>query len=183
MSASLAFYETLEAYRQMLSAVPDAIRPLAHEEYEAWYDLNLARFDFWNDVSFTQTWYSAKPMDTEGYFENLLKSRRAEIGIERAIILDGMPYQQQGTTVTRQQWEEWIAEHSVPEDMERVPDYYMPEDSVVSARVNRLKATFQRWIAARHAIVAALPKEQGISYDNFTADIHWNFVKRKEKEE
>ena len=133
-------------------------------------------------MSFTQTWYSAKPMDTEGYFENLLKIRRSEISIERAIILDGMPYQQQGKTVTKQQWEEWIAEHSVPEDMESVPDYYMPEDSVVSARVNRLKATFQRWIAARHAIVAALPKEQGISYDNLTADIHWHFF-NKEKDE
>ena len=48
---------------------------------------------------------------------------------------------------------------------------YLPSDSLVTERVNTLKSTFSRWMAARQAISSALPEKQGISYGNMTADI------------
>lgn len=69
--ATLDFYRTIEAYRQWLQAVPKDIRALAQEEYEAWHDLNDARFNLWNDVSYRREWYSMKPLEIEGYYTNL----------------------------------------------------------------------------------------------------------------
>jgi hypothetical protein len=42
--------------------------------------------------------------------------------------------------------------------------------------VNTLKSTFSRWLKARQALAAALPEEQGDSYDFLTADIHSRMV-------
>jgi hypothetical protein len=180
VDASVDFYRTIEAYRNWLSDVPDGLKPMAQEEYEAWFDLHNARFAFWHDVSFTQTWYSMKPMEIEGYYENLSCNRRAELEVERDIVLERKPYQQKGKTVTTAQWEKWITEHSMPDDVEMLRDAelekYIPEDSVVVDRVNSLKSSFSRWLKARQAFVAALPKEQGISYDNLTADIHCRMI-------
>ena len=180
VDAMVDYYRTIESYRQWLSVVPTNLKPLIQEEYEAWHDLNDARFDFWNDVSYKQEWYSMKPMEIEGYYENLSANRRAELQLERGIIEDGTTYQQKGKTVTSAQWEQWITENSVPEDadsmreMRREEDY--PSDNLVRDRVNTLKSSFSRWIAARKAIAAALPKQQGISYDNMTADIHCRMI-------
>ena len=38
--------------------------------------------------------------------------------------------------------------------------------------MNTLKTTFARWLKARQDLAAALPKEQGDSYDYLTADMH-----------
>ena len=144
--SSVDYYRTIEAYRQWIQAVPSDIRPLAQEEYEAWHDLNSARFTLWDEVSYRQEWYSMKPMEIEGYRENLSSNRRAELEVERDIILNGKPYQQKGKTVTAKEWEQWIADNSVPED------------------IDDLKK------------MAALPEEQGDSYDFLTADIHSRMV-------
>ena len=133
--SSVDYYRTIEAYRQWIQAVPSDIRPLAQEEYEAWHDLNSARFTLWDEVSYRQEWYSMKPMEIEGYRENL-SSNRKKMG-----------------------------------DTDRIPS-----DTLVADRVNTLKSTFSRWLKARQALAAALPKEQGDSYDYLTADIHSRMV-------
>ena len=151
--ATLDYYQTIEAYRQWLQAVPEDIRPLAQEEYEAWHDLNDARFNLWNDVSYRREWYSMKPLEIEGYYTNLSENRRAEA----------------------KEWEKWIADNSVPEDLDMLERYdtdRIPNDSIVTDRVNTLKTTFARWLKARQSLAAALPKEQGDSYDYLTADMH-----------
>lgn len=180
VEATVDYYRTIEAYRQWLLAVPSGLKSLMQEEYEAWYDLNEARFAFWHSVSYTQEWYSMKPMEIEGYYENLSCNRRAELEVERSIVLEGKPYSQKGTTVTTQQWDEWIAEHSVPEDIEFLREHgnedRIPSDSLVAVHVDVLRSSFSRWLAARQAIAAALPKEQGTCYDNLTADIHCRMV-------
>ena len=121
-----------------------------------------------------------KPMEIESYYRNLACNRRAELEVERSIVLQGEPYQQKGTTVTTQEWEQWIAEHSVPMDIDYLRDYdhadLIPSDSLVNERVNTLKSSFSRWLKARQAIAATLPKEQGDSYDNLTADIHSRMI-------
>lgn len=178
--AALEDYYTLEAYRQWLLSVPNNLKLLAEEEYEAWLNLNDARFAFWGDVSYTQEWYSMKPMELEGYYQNMLKNRHEELKIERDIILNGMPYKQKGTTVRTKEWEQWIADNSVPEDydslMELDMQSYIPSDSIVTERVNSLKSSFSRWLKVRQAIAAELPEEQGKSYDNLTADIHSRII-------
>ncbi len=147
---------------------------MAQEEYEAWHDLNDARFNLWNDVSYTREWYSMKPLEIEGYYTNLSENRRAELDVERDIILNGKIYRQKGETVTAKEWEKWIADNSVPEDLEMLEknDTRIPSDSIVTDRVNTLKTTFARWLKARQDLAAALPKEQGDSYDYLTADMH-----------
>jgi len=180
VSSTIDYYCTIEAYREWIQAVPTQIKPLAQEEYEAWHDLNDARFALWRDVSYSQEWYSMKPMEIEGYYENLSKNRRAELEVEREIVLEGKPYQQKGTTVTTQEWEKWLTDNSVPEDIELLKEldlsYYIPSDSIVTDRINTLKSTFTRWLKARQAFAAALPEQQGDSYDNLTADIHSRFI-------
>lgn len=180
VDAMVDYYRTIESYRQWLASVPTSQKPLIQEEYEAWHDLNEARFAFWNDVSYRQEWYSMKPMEVEGYYENLSANRRAELQLERGIIENGNSYHQKGKTVTSAQWEQWIIDHSVPEDPEDLKEFgredELPSDSIVTNRVNTLKTTFTRWMAARQAIAAALPKQQGISYDNLTADIHCRMI-------
>ncbi len=172
--ATLDYYKTIEAYRQWLQAVPKDIRALAQEEYEAWHDLSDARFNLWNDVSYRREWYSMKPLEIEGYYTNLSENRRAELNVERDIILNGKLYKQKGQTVTAKEWEKWIADNSVPEDLDMMEknDTRIPSDSIVTDRVNTLKTTFARWLKARQDLAAALPKEQGDSYDYLTADMH-----------
>ena len=121
-----------------------------------------------------------KPMEIEGYYENLSKNRRAELETEKDIILNGKPYRQKGKTVTTGQWEAWIAKNSVPEDIDLLREMEwedrIPSDSLVADHVATLKSTFSRWIKARQDIAAALPKEKGDSYDNLTADIHCRLI-------
>ena len=178
--ATVEYYRTIEAYRKLLLEVPTNLKPLIQEEYEAWHDLNEARFAFWNDVSFEQGWYSMKPMIINGYYENLSANRRAQLDVERGIILEGKAYRQKGKTVTTNQWEQWIKENSVPEDIDLLRengyDDLIPSDSLVAERVKTLKSSFARWLAARQAIAAALPEAQGKSYDKMTADIHCRMI-------
>lgn len=180
VESSIDYYYTIEAYRKWLENVPDNLKSLAQEEYKAWHDLNEARFSMWRDVSSTQSCYSAKLMEIEVYYQNLAENRRAELAVERDIVIKGQPYKQKGKTVTTKQWEKWIVERSRPEDygliMEFGYDHYLPSDSTVTECVSALKETFSRWLKARQALAAALPKDQGISYDNLTADIHSRIV-------
>lgn len=182
--SSLDYYRTIEAYRQWIQEVPADIRPLAEEELEAWHDLHSARFTFWEDVSYTQEWYSMKPMEIESYRMNLSSNRRAELEVERGIVLSGKPYRQKGKTVTAKEWEQWIIDHSVPEDIDdliKMGDTdRIPSDSLVADRVNALKSAFERWLKARQALAAALPKEQCDSYDGMTADIHSRMIGKLE---
>ena len=116
-----------------------------------------------------------KPLEIEGFYTNLSENRRAELDAERDIILNGKPYKQKGQTVTAKEWEKWIADNSVPEDLDMLERYdtnLIPSDSIVTDRVDTLKTTFARWLKARQSLAAALPKEQGDSYDYLTADMH-----------
>ena len=182
VKATVDYYRTIEAYRQWLSDVPSNLKSLMQNEFVAWHDFNEARFAFWRDVSYNQEWYSMKPMEIEGYYENLSANRRAELEIERGIILEGKPYLQKGKTITSSQWEKWIADHSVPEDIEYLRNEFwearIPSDSIVSNRVNALKSSFTRWMEARKAIVKALPQEQSKWYDNMTSDLFCRLVGR-----
>ena len=178
--ARIDYYRAIEAYRQWLSAVPAHLKPLAQEEYAAWHDLNEARFAFWNDVSYQQEWYSMKPMEINGYYGNLAENRCEELAQEQAIILQGKAYRQKGKTVTTKVWEKWIADNSVPEDADDLKKWgqanLLPDKDTVAERVKGLKAAFSRWLKARQAMAAALPEEQGKSYDSITADIHSRMV-------
>ena len=179
--SSIDHYRTIDAYRQWLEALPDKLKPLAKEEYLAWNDLNEARFTLWRDVYFTQSWFSMKPMEIEGYYQYLSENRRAEMAIERDIVLNGAIYNQKGKTVTTRQWEQWIKVHSQPEDYEDVISWNgvyedMPSDSTIVACTTAIRQTFTRWLAARQALAAALPDDRGKSYDNLTADIHSRII-------
>ena len=179
--SSIDYYRTFDAYRRWLERVPDNLKEVAKEEYVAWHDLNEARFAMWRDVSLTREWYSMKPMQIEFYYQNLSENRRAELAIERDIILEGKLYKQKGKTVTKKQWEQWIKDHSRPEDYDDVVEYNgsyedLPSDSTVVACTTALRQTFSRWLAARQALAAALPEDRGTSYDNLTADIHSRLV-------
>lgn len=182
IDAKVDYYRTIEAYRQWLQAVPSNIKTLAEKEFEAWHDLNDARFALWEDVSYRREWYSMKPMEIEGYFKNLSMNRRAELEIEQDIIMQNKPYQQKGKTVTAKQWEQWIKENSVPEDIDFLKEMknfdYIPCDSLVSVRVSALNSTFSQWLEIRQRIAEALPEEQGKSYDNLTADMHSRLIGR-----
>ena len=182
VDATVDYYRTIEAYRQWLSEVPSNLKFLMQNEYVAWHNFNEARFAFWRDVSYNQEWYSMKPMEIEGYYENLSANRRAELEEERSIILEGKPYFPKGKTITSAQWEKWITDHSVPEDIEYLRNEFwkdrIPNDSIVNNRVNALKSTFSQWIEARSAIVKALPQEQSRWYDNMTTDIFCRLVGR-----
>ena len=182
VDATVDYYRTIEAYRQWLSEVPSNLKSLMQNEYVAWHNFNEARFAFWRDVSYNQEWYSMKPMEIEGYYENLSANRRAELEEERSIILEGKPYFQKGKTVASSQWEKWITDHSVPEDIEYLRNEFwkdrIPSDSIVNNRVNTLKSTFSQWMEARKAIAKALPQEQSKWYDNMTSDIFCRLVGR-----
>ena len=182
VKATVDYYRTIEAYRQWLSEVPSNIKSLIHNEYVAWHNFNEARFAFWRDVSYNQEWYSMKPMEIEGYYENLSANRRAELEEERSIILGDKPYFQKGKTVTSAQWEKWITVHSVPEDIDYLRNEFwedrIPSDSIVNNRVKTLKFTFSQWMEARKAIAKALPQEQSKWYDNMTSDIFYRLVGR-----
>ena len=178
--AAVDYYRTIEAYRQWLADVPVNLKTLAQEEYKAWNALNKARFALWHDVSYRQEHYSMKPMEIEGYYQNLAQNRHAELAVERSIVLGGKPYRQQGRTINSQQWEKWIAKSSVPEDIDLLIEEGMnssiPEESTINELMNQLRTTFSRWLAARQAFAAALPKDRATSYDNLTADIHSRMV-------
>ena len=182
VDGTVDYFRTIEAYRQWLSEVPSNLKSLMQNEYVAWHNFNEARFAFWRDVSYNQEWYSMKPMEIEGYYENLSANRRAELEEERSIILEGKPYFQKGKTVASSQWEKWITDHSVPEDIEYLRNEFwkdrIPSDSIVNNRVNTLKSTFSQWMEARKAIVKALPQEQSKWYDNMTLDIFCRLVGR-----
>lgn len=185
VSAMVEYYRTIETYRQWLHDLPAALKPLAQKEYEAWHELNEARFAFWNDVSYRQEWYSMKPMEIQGYYETLATDRRNELELERGIVLQGKPYVKKGATVSAAQWEKWIADNSVPEDIEILKEMgdkeRIPSDSLVAERVKTLKSAFSRWLAARQAFAAALPEDKGKSYDNLTADIHRHMIRKIEE--
>lgn len=180
VSATVEYFRTIEAYLMWLSEIPKNLQPLMQEEYEAWHDLNDARFRLWNEVSYVQDWYSMKPMEIEGYYENLATSRRKALEQERLIILYGKPYHQKGKSVTTEDWNRWMAQSSVPEDADLLKELgheeRLPSDSLVAERVGALKSTFTRWLTARQAIAAALPKESSRYYDNMTADIHCQII-------
>ena len=182
VDATIDYYRTIEAYRQWLSDVPSNLKSLIQNEYVAWHNFNEARFAFWRDVSYNQEWYSMKPMEIEGYYENISANRRAELEVERGIILEGKTYSQKGKTVTSAQWEKWITDHSVPEDIEFLRNEFwkdrIPSDSIVNNRVNTLKSSFSQWIGARKAIAKALPQEKSKWYDNMTSDIFCRLVGR-----
>ena len=174
--AAVEEYRTREAYRQWILIAPYELKDLVIEEYESWNCLNEARFAFWENVSYNQEWYSMKPMEIHGYYQDLLHNRSKELMIEQDIILKGKTYKKKGVTVRTNEWEKWITDHSVPEDYEFLKEFgdidRIPSDSVVAAHVDELKTCFNRWLKARQAIAAQLPSEQGKSYDNLTADIH-----------
>ena len=179
VESSVEAYRTLKDYSQWLTEVPSRLAELARDEYAAWYNLNKDRFTFWRDVSYRQEWYSMKPMEVESYYMNLMENRRAELALERGIIMGGKSYRQQGRTVTTVQWERWIEENSVPEDLDLLQDFdttRIPTQEFVTKCVSSLKASFAHWLKARQALAAALPEEQGTSYDNLTADIHSRIV-------
>lgn len=180
VDATVDYYRTIEAYRRWLSDVPSSLKSLMQNEYVTWHNFNEARFAFWRDVSYNQEWYSMKPMEIEGYYENLSTNRRAELDVERSIIIEGKPYFQKGKTVTSAQLEKWITDHSVPEDIDYLKNEFwedrIPSDSLVMDRVNSLKSSFSRWMEARKAIAAALPKQQGIFYNNLTTDIYCRLI-------
>ena len=153
---------------------------MAQEEYKAWHALNKARFTLWRDVSYQQEQYSMKPMEIEGYYMNLSQNRRAELAVERSIVLGGKTYRQQGRTVNSKRWEDWIAKSSVPQDIDLLVELEMedliPDKSTVNELVSQLRTTFSAWLTARQAFAAALPEDRGKSYDNLTADIHCRMV-------
>ena len=174
--ATIIYYQTIEDYRKWFKEVPSDLRPLMEGEYAAWHDLHEARYNFWADVSYRQEWYSMKPMELAAHYIAMLQNRRAEMDIERGIIIGNKLYQQQSRTMTPSQWEQWIAENSVPEDLDelyKIGDKdLIPSDSLVADRVKILKSSFYQWVAARKAVAEALPESQGRSYDNLSADIN-----------
>lgn len=180
LSATIAHYHSIDAFLRLLNDVPADLKSLMQEEYEAWDKFNSARYDFWRDVSYNQVRYSLLSMERNDYYAYLQDNRQAELELQRSIIIGGKPYRQQGKTVTAPQWEKWIADNSVPKDYEYLQEgedkELMPSDSIIAARVDALKSSFTRWLKVRQAIAAALPKEQGKSYDNLTADIHSRII-------
>lgn len=176
--SKLEYYHTIEAYRRWMSVAPKKLRPLIQEEYEAWYGLNNARYAFWSDVVTAGPWYSLKPMELNGYYANLAINRRMELEVESDIIRNGTTYHQRGGTVTTTKWHEWIAENSncVYNPDGDFSEIYDSCDSITGKCIKELLTSFSTWLTARHRLTAALPKEQAVSYDNMTADIHCRMI-------
>ena len=124
--------------------------------------------------------YNYQSTGMTGNYGNLAENRCEELAQEQAIILQGKAYRQKGKTVTTKVWEKWIADNSVPEDADDLKKWgqanLLPDKETVAERVKGLKADFSRWLQARQAMAAALPEEQGKSYDSITADIHSRMV-------
>ncbi len=180
VNATIDYYQTIVAYMKWFQEVPSNLKPLMEREYAAWHDLHEARFNFWSDVSYRQEWYSMKPMELAGHYIAMLQNRLAEMDLERGIVIGNKVYQQQGRTVTASQWEQWIAENSVPEDLDVLNEIgdkdRIPSDSLVKDRVKTLKSSFSQWVTARQAVAEALPESQGKSYDNLSADTHCRMI-------
>lgn len=180
VSATIDYYRTIESYRQLISNSPTNLSPLLQKEYEAWHELNNARFAFWNDLSYTWGWYSMRPMETENYYENLSANRRAELQIEREIIEDRKPYFRQGKKVSNREWKRWVIEHSFPIDADPHEIDSIPEEELVNQRVGSLENTLSKWLAARHDVAKALSNEQRKSYENLTVDMHCRMIGKLE---
>lgn len=180
VSATIDYYRTIESYRQLISNSPTNLSPLLQKEYEAWHELNNARFAFWNDLSYTWGWYSMRPMETENYYENLSANRRAELQIEREIIEERKPYFRQGKKVSNREWKRWVIEHSFPIDADPHEIESIPEEELVNQRVGSLENTLSKWLAARHDVAKALSNEQRKSYENLTVDMHCRMIGKLE---
>ena len=171
-------YQIIEFYRRWLLAVPAYLKPLAQKEYETWHDFNEARFSFWEEVSYRA------PIEIACYHYDLSNERREELEVERRIILDDKPYLQKGQTMTAQEWEKWIVDHSalsLEEVIEMGLIKSISRDSIVKEQVRTFKSTFSQWMSARRAIANALPKEQGRYYNNLTADIQCLIIDKLDK--
>lgn len=181
--ATISYFHVINAYNQWLDAAPKALMPLLREEYQAWHDFNMARYKFWSEVSYTQAWYSMKPLETNGYYAELATERCEDLKLERSIIENKKSYLQKGKTVTTKMWEQWIEDHSVPKDIDDLKEMeheeLIPSESHVAECVSTLKSTCSRWLKARQAIAAALPSAQAKAYDNLTADIHFRIIDNK----
>ena len=175
INSMVDYYRIIESYRLWFLAVPAYLKPLAQKEYKAWHDFNEARFALYTEVSSMQKPHRWKPMKENYAYAYFSSERRDVLEVERGVILSGKPYRQKGKTVTAQEWEKWIVDHSVPIDIEDLKEMgdneYIPSDSIVKERVRTFKSTFSQWMSARRAIANALPKEQRRYYNNLTADI------------
>ena len=178
VSSVLKEYQTIENYRQWINELPDDLMLMAQEEYLAWFQLNEERYAFWRDISSEQGQNSLKGPLQSAYYECLLENRKAELAIERKIVLNNKPYHQLGKKTTSQQWEKWLADNSVPVDIERCKEEgtIIPDTTMVKERSESLRVAYNRWLVTRQAFAAALPKAQGESYARLTSDLQSRFI-------
>lgn len=177
--AAIDYYLTIESYRKWLEEVSKKLQHLFLEEYVAWFQLNNERYAFWTDVSYPQAWYNINWMEIKHYYSCLARNRRAELAIERDIILDGKPYHQLGETVTSKQWEDWLKDNTLCNIQDLCP-LMIPDPSFFKRKIEELSDAFFRWLEARRAIAAALPDEQKESYNCLTEDIYSRVVGKLE---
>lgn len=88
--SSLAYYRTIDSYRQLLEDVNDGhLQELLLEEYRRWVILNRERHTVYVEVQCAGDHYSALPMELAGQYEARVSHRRADLATQRSIILTG----------------------------------------------------------------------------------------------
>lgn len=176
--SSLAYYRTIETYRQLLEDVSDVhLQELLHEEYRRWVILNQERHTVYVEVQRAGDHYSALPMELEGQYEARVSHRTADLAIERSIILDGGTYRQQHPVVRSAEWDAYLKN-----PLWWPVDYDEGSGEDESAElILKFKRDVEAWLVARHAITKALPAAQGEAYDRATADYHWVIVNEAEE--
>lgn len=176
--SSLAYYRTIEAYRQLLNDVSDGhLRDLLHEEYRRWVILNQERHTVYVEVQRAGDHYSALPMELEGQYEARVSHRTADLAIERSIIMDGGTYRQQHPVVRSAEWDAYLKN-----PLWWPVDYDEDSGENESAElILKFKWDVEAWLDARHAVTKALPAAKGVAYDRVTADYHWVIVNEAEE--
>lgn len=176
--SSLAYYRTIDAYRQLLEDVDDGhLRDLLLEEYRCWVILNQERHEVYVEVQRCGEHYSALPMELEENYEACVSHRRADLAIERSILLEGGTYQQKHPVVRSAEWDAYLKN-----SLWWPVGYEEGSGENESAElILKFKRDVEKWLDARHAITKALPAAQGEAYDRVTADYHWVIVNDAEE--
>lgn len=168
MVAQVAYFRTIDAYRELLGDVRNKrLHSLLLEEYHAWNRFNIASHDVYVKLQREGDHYTALPMEFAAQYAARAKKRLGDLSIERSILLERGSYARQHPDVAQEEWEEYL----------RLVVRYEPgpfdESDGESAVAFEFKSAFDAWMDARSALAKTLPAAWASSYEALTADCFW----------
>lgn len=174
MVSQVAYFRTIDAYRELLGDVRDKrIHSLLLEEYRTWNRFNLARYKVYVKVQRAGDSYTALPMEFAAQDGAHAKKRLETLDIERSILLGRGSYTRLHPELSQEDWESYL----------RLVVYYNPDsssESEESALAFEFKSAFDAWMGARRALTKALPASRASSYEALTADYHWVIANKED---